>query len=300
LESRILGGEKLESNTKKALHALCINIGKVLPSPILKNIDALEKWLGKDHDRGRLFLCFMNDKRSGYMSAMKDELMYATINPQTKKMYWFSMKYQQTMYESPKRYRNDYAFNTHGTWLRFPTEYRTKDGRPKAILLRHKKDVVLELSYFCRFQQLIGVDEPLELRFHMSSFLANVVKIHDGVFDPTAENVLVLDKIAKRILESECKEETLERLKDDRKFCIDPVRLKGLGDSEKSLMRNKGKRFATYLDIVKKYDGSKSKAENAAICGVSESTIARFRRYRDEIERVYNSYFKIEENDEYA
>ena len=127
----------------------------------------------------------------------------------------------------------------------------------------------------------------------MSSFLANIVKMPDGVFDPTTENVSLLNTIAERILVSDCPYDTLERLKDDRSFCIDPETLKRIDDSTKSIMRNKGKRFASYLEIREKYDESKSKSENAVICGVSDSTIARFRRNRAQMEQLCRSYFGL-------
>jgi hypothetical protein len=127
----------------------------------------------------------------------------------------------------------------------------------------------------------------------MCSFLASVVKMPDGVFDPTPENISILTKIADRILVSDCPEDTLKRLKDDRGFCIDPERLKTIDESTKSIMRNKGKRFASYFEIREKYDESKSKAENAAICGVSDSTIARFRRNRTQMEQLCRSCFGL-------
>jgi hypothetical protein len=107
------------------------------------------------------------------------------------------------------------------------------------------------------------------------------------------DRAAILNKIADRILVSDCPECTLERLKDDRKFCIDPERLKTVDESTKSIMRNKGKRFASYLEIREKYDESKSKSENAVICGVSDSTIARFRRNRAQMEQLCRSYFGL-------
>ena len=199
------------------------------------------------------------------------------------------------MYESPKTFRSDIAFNTEGKWLRFPTEYRTKGGKPKAIFLKNKKDVVKELAYFCRFQRLIGVETKEELVYHMTCFLGDIVKLFKSVFVPSKENVEILNKIAERILKTECDDDTLERLKDDRGYCIDPERLKRMDETTKSVMRNKGKRFANYLEIREKYDDTKSKAENAVLCGVSESTIARFKRNRDQLERLYNTCYKIEE-----
>ncbi len=221
--------------------------------------------------------------------------MLQKTDPETRQKFWFGFKFKRTMYESPKTFRNDYAFNTDGTWLRFPTEYRTKGGKPKALFYRHKKDIVRELAFFCRFQRLIGVETKEELLYHMACFLGDVVKLYKGVFAPTDENVEILKKIADRTLETECREDTLERLKDERGFCIDPKRLEGMNESMKSLRRNKGTRFANYLEIKRKYDESKSKAENAVLCGVSESTIARFRRDRDKLERLYNDFYKIDE-----
>lgn len=226
---------------------------------------------------------------------MKDELLFQRTDPKTNQMMWFSFKYQQTMYESPKIFKSDIAFNTERKWLRFPTVYRTKGGKPKAIFLKNKKDVVKELAYFCRFQRLIGVETKEELVYHMTSFLGDIVKLFKNVFVPSKENVEILNKIAELILKTECDDDTLERLKDDRGYCIDPERLKRMDETTKSVMRNKGKRFANYLGIRDKYDDTKSKAENAVLCGVSESTIARFRRNRDQMERLYNTCYKIEE-----
>ena len=241
------------------------------------------------------FFYQMNDDWKRYATALKDEFMFEKTDPKTKQRLWFGFKYQKTMYESPKKFRNDIAFNTDGKWLRFPTEYRTKVGKPKAIYLRHKKDVVKELAYFCRFQRLIGVEMKEELVYHMTCFLGDVVKLFKNVFVPSKENVEILNKVAERILNTECEAETLERLKDDRTFCISPVRLERIDNSMKSRMRNKGTRFANYLRIREMYDDTKSKAENAVLCGVSEATIARFRRDRDKLEQLYNSCYKIDE-----
>lgn len=250
-------------------------------------------WVVVEEPSLRAFFLAMNDKWKRQWSSFKNELMYEKMDTETKKMLWFNIRFKETMYESPKMFRNDYAFNIDGSWLIFPTEYRTKTGKPKALYFRHKKDIVEELCYFCRFQRLIGVETQWELVYHMCSFLANTVKMPDGVFDPTPGNVSILNKIADRILVSDCPEGTLERLKDDRKFCIDPERLKTIDDSTKSIMRNKGKRFASYLEIREKYDESKSKSENAAICGVSDSTIARFRRDRAKMEQLCSSCFGL-------
>lgn len=241
------------------------------------------------------FFNTMNNDWKRFASALKGELMYEKTDPKTKQRFWFCMKYQQTMYESPKKFRNDYAFNTEGTWLRFPTEYRKKDGKPKTLFYRHKKDVVTELAFFCRFQKMIGVETKEELVYHMACFLGDVVKLYKDVFTPTKENVKILTLIAERILKTECREETLERLKDDRKFCIEPERLKHMDESTKSVMRNKGTRFANYLGLCEKYDESKSKAENAVLCGVSETTIARFRRDRNKLEQAYNTFYRIDD-----
>lgn len=219
--------------------------------------------------------------------------MYEKMDPVTKKMLWFNIRFKETVYESPKVYQNNYAFNVDGSWLIFPTEYRTKAGKPKALFFRRKDKLVKVLTYFCRFQRLIGVETQWELVYHMCSFLASTVKMPDGVFDPTPENVSILNKVADRILVSDCPKDTLERLKDDRKFCIDPERLKNIDESTKCIMRNKGKRFASYLEIREKYDESKSKSENAEICRVSESTIARFRRNRVEMEQLCSSCFGL-------
>ena len=164
---------------------------------------------------------------------------------------------------------------------------------PKYITIKGKQKLVKELTYFCRFQRLIGVETQWELVYHMCSFLASVVKMPDGIFDPTPENISILNKVAERILITDCPEETLERLKDDRGFCIDPERLRTIDESTKRTMTNKAVRIANYLEIRKKYDDSKSKAQNAAICGVSDATIARFRRNRTELERICSSCFGI-------
>lgn len=248
--------------------------------------------VGGPHSGGVLFYA-MNEKWKRQCSLFRNELMYEKMDPETKKMLWFCIKFKETMYESPKMFRNDYAFNVDGSWLVFPTEYRTKAGKPKALFFRRKEKLVKELTYFCRFQRLIGVETQWELVYHMCSFLASAVKMPDGIFDPTPENLSILNKIADRILVSDCPECTLERLKDDRKFCIDPERLKTVDESTKSIMRNKGKRFASYLEIREKYNESKSKSENAVICGVSDSTIARFRRNRAQMEQLCRSYFGL-------
>lgn len=247
------------------------------------------------HSSGGLLFYDMSDDWKRYATALKDDFLFKKTDPKTNKRLWSCFKYQKTIYESPKKFRNDFAFNIDGKWLRFPTEYRTKGGKPKAIYLRHKKDVVKELAYFCRFQRLIGVEIKEELVYHMTCFLGDIVKLFKDVFVPSKENVEILNKVAERILKTECGDDTLERLKDDRNFCISPVRLERIDDSMKSVLRNKGKRFANYLRIREKYDDTKSKAENAVLCGVSEVTIARFRRDRDKLEQIYNSCFKIEE-----
>lgn len=249
--------------------------------------------VGRTAFGGVLFYA-MNEKWQRQWSSFRNELMYEKIDPETKKMLWFCIKFKETMYESPKIYHNNYAFNVDGSWLRFPTEYRTKTGKPKALFSRHKKYVVKELAYFCRFQRLIGVETQWELVYHMCSFLANAVKMIDGVFDPTPENVSILEKIADRILVTECQVETLGRLKDERGFCIDPERLKVIDESTKKIMTNKGVRIANYLAIKEKYDETKSKSENAKLCGVSESSIARFRRNRAEMEKLCRALFGIQ------
>ncbi|MCI7406833.1 MAG: hypothetical protein MSS57_00065 [Bacteroidales bacterium] len=248
--------------------------------------------VGGPHSGGVLFYA-MNEKWKRQCSLFRNELMYEKMDPETKKMLWFCIKFKETMYESPKMFRNDYAFNVDGSWLVFPTEYRTKAGKPKALFFRRKEKLVKELTYFCRFQRLIGVETQWELVYHMCSFLASVVKMPDGIFDPTPENISILNKVAERILITDCPEETLERLKDDRGFCIDPERLRTIDESTKRTMTNKAVRIANYLEIRKKYDDSKSKAQNAAICGVSDATIARFRRNRTELERICSSCFGI-------
>ena len=69
------------------------------------------------------------------------------------------------------------------------------------------------------------------------------------------------------------------------KSCPDPERLR--------VLTNKGVRIENYLEIKEKYDETKSKSENAKLCGVSESTIARFWRNRAELETICCSYFGI-------
>ena len=180
---------------------------------------------------GGVFYFTMNEKWQRQWSSFRNELMYEKMDPETKKMLWFCIKFKETMFESPKIYQNYYAFNVDGSWLKFPTEYRTRAGKPKALFFRRKEKLVKELTYFCRFQRLIGVEAQWELVYHMCSFLANNVKMPDGVFDPTPENVSILNKVAERILVSDCPKETLGRLKDERKFCIDPERLKTIDES---------------------------------------------------------------------
>lgn len=246
---------------------------------------------------GGFFFWVMNKDWKQFASNIKDEMMFEKTDPETGRKLWFRFKFRQTMYESPKTFSNDYAFNTDGTWLRFPREYRTKDGKPKGLFFHHKKDVVKELMFFCRFQKLIGVETKDELVYHMACFLADVVKLYNGVFTPTKKNVEILNEIAERILVTECSEDTLERLKDARGFCIDPKRLEGMNESMMSVWRNKGTKIANYLKIKWKYDETKSKAENAVLCGVSESTISRFRREREQFEKLYNALLKIDEKE---
>ena len=255
--------------------------------------DALWSGWGRTTLEGIFYLA-MNDKWKRKCSSYKNDLMYEKMDPVTKKMLWYCIRFRETMYESPKNYQNGYAFNVDGSWLRFPTEYRTKTGKPKALFYRQKDKLVKELTYFCRFQRLIGVETQWELVYHMCSFLANVVKMIDGVFDPTPENVSILEKIAARVLVTECPVETLGRLKDERGFCLDPVCNKSIDESTRSILRNKGNRFANYLVIKEKYDETKSKSENAKLCGVSESTIARFRRNRAEMEKICSTLFGIQ------
>ena len=72
-----------------------------------------------------------NDKWKRSKSALKDEMMFQILDPDTRKYTWFNVKYPVTIYETPKNYKYSLTLND-GNWLRFPTEYRTMNGKPKA------------------------------------------------------------------------------------------------------------------------------------------------------------------------
>lgn len=231
------------------------------------------------------------DEWKRYLSAFKDDLMFSIKAPDSDKNVWFGMKYMETQYESPKIFKNNLAFND-GSWLRFPKEYRSKNGMPKAIYLAGVKSAIKELAFFCRFQWLLGVRLKEELVFHMVCFLCDVVKLNDGAFDCNKKNQEVLFKIAENILSTEVCQGTLDRLKDERLYCIDPSRLAYMDDSGKRSMQAKARRMSTYFKLVNKYDAEKSNRENAVRCNVSISTIKRFKAVRNDIERIYKNYFE--------
>lgn len=228
-----------------------------------------------------------------YLNAFKDELMWEKRDPHTKKFIWWSLKYAQTIYESPKTYLNLYAFND-GSWVRFPLEYRTKKGKPRAVYLPDKNAVIKELSYFCRFQRLLGVSIKEELVYHMVCFISEVPKIYDKVFECNKNNIGILYKIADGVLNSEIKQDTLDKLKDPRSFCISPDKLEHLTNNEKIRLQAKGRRMNTYIGILKNYDEQKSISQNATCCGVSISTIKRFKQHKKDVERFIKDYERIE------
>lgn len=224
-----------------------------------------------------------------YLSALKDDMMFKIKSPNSNKSVWWEMKYEETKYESPKIFKNYLAFND-GAWLRFHTEYRSKKGKPKAIYLAGTKSVIKELAFFCRFQWLLGVRLKEELVYHMVCFLCDVVKLNEGAFDCNQKNQYVLSKIADNILSTEVKQETLDRLKDERLYCIDPHRLTHMDDSGKRSMQAKARRMSTCFKIVNQYDADKSNRENAIECGVSISTIKRFKKNKSDVEWLYKEY----------
>lgn len=204
-------------------------------------------------------------------------------------MMWFSLKFKETVFESPKVYVNKIAVNIKGDWLKFDTMYRTKDGRPKKIFLPKMKTLARELMLFGRFQKLLGVVDENELVYHLVYFLSTVPEIPDGVFKFNQENVDLLHKIAKRILATEASEKVLAELKDGREICIDP-NCKGMLPKDMKALTNKGRRIANLFNIKRNYDENKSKSKNATICGVSEPTIARYRRIKDDVDKLYQIY----------
>ena len=228
----------------------------------------------------------MNKEWKRFASAFRQELMFNIIDPETHKMAWPSLKYKETQYESPKTYNNYLAFND-GSWLIFPKEYRTKDGKPKGIFLARKDKAIREVYYFCRFQKLIGVRLKEELVYHMACFLGDVPKIRDKAFDCNEKNRKLLYKIADNILSSEADQKTLDRLRDTRSFCIDPGRLKVLNRKDGAAIQAKGRKFANYFRILENYDESKSISQNAKNCGVSETTIKTFKKQKSAFESMF-------------
>lgn len=229
------------------------------------------------------------EKWKRYLSAFKDDMMYVIKDTNTNKNIWWSMKYAETLYESPKNFHNGFAFND-GTWFRFPKEYRTKQGKPKAIFLKGQKSVIIELAFFCRFQWMIGVRLKEELVYHMLCFLCDVVKLDKDAFEFNENNKKVLFKIAENILNSEVKQETIDRLKDKRTFCIAKEKLVHLDIKGKASLQAKVKRIYNYFEILKKYDEHKSISQNAVSCGVCISTIKRFKKYKGEVMRIAKEY----------
>lgn len=229
------------------------------------------------------------NKWKRYLSALKDDMMFTIKAPNSSKGVWWAMKYAETKYENPKNYKNYLAFND-GTWLRFPKEYRSKKGKPKAIYLAGAKSAIKELAFFCRFQWLLGVRLKEEFVYHMVCFLCDVVKLNEGAFDCNQKNQEVLFKIADNVLSTEVKQETLDRLKDERLYCIDPHRLAHMDDCSKKSMQAKARRMSTSFKIVKKYDADKSNRENAIECEVSISTIKRFKKNKSDVEMLYLKY----------
>ena len=226
-----------------------------------------------------------NDKWERSKSALKDDMTFHILDPDTRKYTWFNVKYPVTIYETPKNYKYSLTLND-GNWLRFPTEYRTMNGKPKAIYLANDKAAVKELAFFCRFQWLLGVRLKEELVYHMMTFICDIVKLKDGVFECNQKNKDVLFKIAEYILNSEPRQQTIDRLKDNRLFCIDQRKLEMADSKERASMQAKGRRLSTYYHIHKNYDEKKSIRQNATSCGVSVSTIKRYKRSRDDFEKI--------------
>jgi len=142
---------------------------------------------------------------------------------------------------------------------------------------------------FGRFQRLLGVTLEEELVYHMACFLSTVPVIPEGVFVVSKENIELLHKLARRVLATEAGEKALAELKDDRTFCIESNGV-GIPPKEMRALTNKGRRIVNMFSIRKKYDGSKSKRINAEICGVDESSIARYRRVRKDVDKLYEMY----------
>lgn len=233
------------------------------------------------------------DEWKRYLNTLKDELMWEIKDPNTKKNIWWSMVYENTIYETPKTYHSFFAFND-GSWLRFPIEYRAKNGKPRAIFLRDQKSVIKELAYFCRFQCLLGVRLREELVYHMVDFIGEVPKIYDRVFECNQKNIGILYKVADSVLNNDVKQETLDNLKDTRSFSIAPDKLEHLNNDEKIALQAKGRRMSTYIRILKNYDEQKSISQNAEACEVSKSTIKRFKKHKEEVERFIKDYERIE------
>lgn len=224
-----------------------------------------------------------------YYKSLRNDFMYEIFDSKSNRMFWHSLKFKDTVFESPKVYFNNIAVNVNEDWLKFDTMYRTKDGKPKKIFLPKMKPLARMLMLFCRFQKMLGVVDEKELVYHMAYFLGTVPVVPDGVFGVNDKNIDLLHKIAKRILATETSEKVLEELKDSRKFCVAP-NCKGLLQKDMKSLTNKGRRIANLFEIKRKYDEGKSKSENAKICGVSVASIARYRKFKGDVDRLYQMY----------
>lgn len=232
-----------------------------------------------------------------FANTMKNDMLWSKKDTTTQKNLWEGLSFKETQYETPKKYYNNlYAFND-GTWLIFPTMFKTKKGKLRVISIYKIKEVVRELAYFCRFQKQIGVTQKYELVWHMVCFIKDVVKIKDGVFDCNEKNVGVLNRIADSILKSDVSQDTLERLKDTRMFCVEKDRLKRMNKDCKAKVQAKGRKLSNYYQIYKNYDPSKSISQNAIYCGVSPSTIKRYKRDRLGFENIIREYERMVEQD---
>ena len=224
-----------------------------------------------------------------YYKSLRDDFMCEIFDSKSNRMFWHSMKFKDTVFESPKVYFNNIAVNVKEDWLKFDTMYRTKDGKPKKIFLPKMKPLARMLMLFCRFQKMLGFVDENELVYHMAYFLSTVPVVPDGVFEVNDKNIELLHKIARRILATDASEKVLEELKDGRKFCIDP-KCKGLPPEDMKVLTNKGRRITNLIQIKRRYDDSKSKSENAKICEVSISSIARYRKFKEAVDRLYQMY----------
>ena len=201
-------------------------------------------------------------------------------------MAWTCLKFTSAPYESPKTFTGDFALNG-GDWLRFTTGYRTKSGKYTPLRIARKDDAIREIGLYARFLRLLGVDREYELVYHTVVMLAEKTVIRKGAFDCDAKNRELLVRVVRLIMKTDAKPETIERLRDDRQFCIRPERLAKMGAKEKKAWQNKGRMLANSYRIWLKYDETKSVRDNAKEIGVSEATINRFKRRKNEFDKLF-------------